>query len=205
MMKTCPEGWLYAEVKDFDTGGAMILMTCSDACRASFWKPETRLDSSVPDATANSGAGVLEDRDREWREALSAEFKIGGAIRVEDDKWVKEKTTLPERWARIVRLAVTPPDVKLHDYPPPTPIVLDAPVKRDLLAVMERLRPLLVQGKVDLEEFERIKTSVGFTPPENEKLYWGLLCEFLEESLPPPMPDAPEWVREVADIIAGKK
>jgi hypothetical protein len=60
--------------------------------------------------------GEANDRDAEWRDALSKEFKIGGALMTHDDKWVREKVTNPERWARIVRLAITPRDVKLHDY-----------------------------------------------------------------------------------------
>lgn len=65
---------------------------------------------------------VITDRDREWVAALNAEFRIGGAILTHDDKWVKEKRTYPERWARILKLAVTPSDVKLHDYKLPPPI-----------------------------------------------------------------------------------
>lgn len=60
--------------------------------------------------------GEVNDRDNEWCKALSEEFKIGGAIMTHDDQWVREKTTIPERWARLVRLAITPRDVKLHDY-----------------------------------------------------------------------------------------
>ncbi len=52
-----------------------------------------------------------------WVRALVAEFKIGGAMHKSDLKWVMEQQTVPERWARIVRLAVTPAGVKLHDYP----------------------------------------------------------------------------------------
>lgn len=67
----------------------------------------------------------IHPRDGEWSRAFVDEFKIGGAIFPHDDQWVKEKKTLPERWARIVRLATTPPGVKLHDYLPPQPVKLD--------------------------------------------------------------------------------
>lgn len=70
----------------------------------------------------DTGQGEANDRDAEWREALAKEFKIGGAITEQDDRWVREKATIPERWARVVRLAITPAGVKLHDYPPPPPI-----------------------------------------------------------------------------------
>jgi len=44
-------------------------------------------------------------RDKEWREALVKELKVGGAISMDADAWVKEAPTYPERWARIARLA----------------------------------------------------------------------------------------------------
>lgn len=72
-------------------------------------------------ARAMSNKVEITERDREWVKALCAEFKIGGAIRTEDDQWVKEKDTYPERWARILKLVTSPPDTKLHDYKPPEP------------------------------------------------------------------------------------
>lgn len=63
------------------------------------------------------------ERDREWVNALLKEFDIrGGAIQTHDDKWVKEKDTFPERWARILKLVLSPPDTKLHNYQPDPPI-----------------------------------------------------------------------------------
>ena len=70
----------------------------------------------------DTGQGEASDRDDEWQDALAQEFKIGGAITTEDDRWIREKMTIPERWARLVRLAITPRDVKLHDYPRPPPV-----------------------------------------------------------------------------------
>lgn len=152
-------------------------------------------------------------RDREWMDALSAEFKIGGAMYESDRKWVMEKASIPERWARLVRLAIAPKDErgrlleKLHSYeeaPPVDVLVLRKP-KRDVSEVMKQLRPLLVQGAVDMGEFNDLESSVAFAPPESEKLHWERLCEMLEETLPEPNANAPQWVRDVADIITGRK
>jgi hypothetical protein len=64
------------------------------------------------------------ERDKEWVKALNGEFKIGGAILTEDEQWVKEKDTYPERWARILKLAVTPRDIKLHQHQPPLKVTI---------------------------------------------------------------------------------
>ena len=151
---------------------------------------------------------ALDDRDTEWQRALSTEFKVGGAISVEDDKWVQEKATYPERWARIVRLVTVPPDVKLHGYKPVLVDIVESlkpKAKRDLSEVMKRIRPLLEQGGGDLAEFDNIASSVAFAPPEGDGLNWRRLCELLEDTLPEPKPNAPAWVREIADIVAAKK
>lgn len=38
-MRLVPEGWLYAEVEDFETGAVMVLGICSATCMALFFKP----------------------------------------------------------------------------------------------------------------------------------------------------------------------
>lgn len=143
-------------------------------------------------------------RDREWMDALSAEFKIGGAMLESDRKWVHEKTSIPERWARLVRLAITPKNTKLHGYTEAPPVDVTKP-KRDIAEVLKQLRPLLEQGGVEMGEFNDIESSVAFASPENYKLHWARLCEMLEDTLPEPKPGAPQWVRDVADIITGRK
>lgn len=45
--KTCPEGWMYGEMTDESTGHIYILVSCSNDCRASFWKPQTTLEESL--------------------------------------------------------------------------------------------------------------------------------------------------------------
>lgn len=49
MGKTCPEGWMWASHVDPESGETYILATCSDACRASFWKPQARLEPAQPE------------------------------------------------------------------------------------------------------------------------------------------------------------
>lgn len=84
----------------------------------------------VPALAEVPEANIL-PRDKEWVEALNAEFKIGGAIRPEDNQWVKEKTTYPEQWARILRLATNSGGAKLHDYKPPPTVKLAATYTRN--------------------------------------------------------------------------
>jgi hypothetical protein len=38
--KAVPEGWLYREVKEEDTGHVFIVGVCSRSCAAKFWQRE---------------------------------------------------------------------------------------------------------------------------------------------------------------------
>lgn len=78
-------------------------------------------------------------------------------------------------------------------------------MSRKIADVMERIKPLLVKGGVDLTEFERLEHALGFAAPELHIGYWRPLCEWLASVLPnPTLPDAPQWVRDVSDIIEGR-
>lgn len=79
-------------------------------------------------------------------------------------------------------------------------------MRRDITKVMDQLRPALTAGGVDLRGLDSMQQAVGFTAPEEMRMRWEELCLWLETVCPDPKhPDAPQWVREVSDIIEGRK
>lgn len=78
-------------------------------------------------------------------------------------------------------------------------------MKRDITKVMERIRPLLIIGGVDTTEFDRLYRNLSFVAPELHGGYWPLLCGWLARACPnPTLPDAPDWVRTISDIIEAR-
>lgn len=76
---------------------------------------------------------------------------------------------------------------------------------RKINEVMDRIRPLLVQGGVDVGPFDAIARSAGFTAPEEMRERWLELCEWLALTCPNPIEDgAPAWVVQVSAIIEGR-
>lgn len=79
-------------------------------------------------------------------------------------------------------------------------------MSRDIVEVMKRIRPLLATGGVNLAGFEDIERRLCFAAPELHKAYWLPLCQWLSATLPnPTATDAPDWLREVSDIIEARK
>ncbi len=42
--KSCPDGWMCAEMTESETGIVYVLASCSDECRAKFWTPQYKFD-----------------------------------------------------------------------------------------------------------------------------------------------------------------
>lgn len=77
---------------------------------------------------------------------------------------------------------------------------------REITEVMDRLRPILVRGGVDVGRFEVIYRGAGFRAPEERGLDWLLLCEWLGATLQnPKLSTTPAWVVEVSDIVEGRR
>ena len=76
---------------------------------------------------------------------------------------------------------------------------------RDLSAVLARIRPLLVQGGIDVAGFDSLASSAAFSAPENMIIHWRDVCEWLADNIPPPVMGAPAWVLEISDIVEGRK
>lgn len=79
---------------------------------------------------------------------------------------------------------------------------------RDISEVIDRVVAKLPSTGYDYlrADLHKLKRSVFYRAPEQDSSNWGDLCMLLTNALPPPTSrSAPEWVKEISDIVEGRK
>lgn len=64
-MCMCPDGWLYAECQDADTGQIMVITICSPSCLMLFFKPGPGRLTDATKKEGNNGVPLSQEAPRE--------------------------------------------------------------------------------------------------------------------------------------------
>ncbi len=72
MSRWAPEGWTYGFALDDDTGSTTVVMACSEACRAAFWRPWDE-GSTLDDAMERPTGAHLRARLHDLLDDFSAQ------------------------------------------------------------------------------------------------------------------------------------
>lgn len=80
---------------------------------------------------------------------------------------------------------------------------------RNIIDVIDQIRPILVENQIDTTQLDEIVTSKQFAPPELDHLHWRalqtLLTHIAFNHTSEGYEQFPDWLKRVSDIVTDKK